>query len=112
MQAQESERAVAEMEQIVRALEIAPMVNVPQDFASRVMGQLPVRRRSPVTVLHRQTLGKRAAFAGVALLLCAMVAVSPTAARGSSLSVATEWACCLQLLGLMLLIGMLRRAGA
>jgi hypothetical protein len=66
---------------IVRALESAPRVEIPADFAARIARQLPAR---PAVVLTPGRYGQRAAVACLAVLLVLILALAHRAA-GSSL---------------------------
>lgn len=66
---------------IVLALESAPRVEIPADFAARIARQLPAR---PAVVLTPGRYGQRAAVACLAVLLVLILALAHRAA-GSSL---------------------------
>jgi hypothetical protein len=55
----------------VRALETAPRVEVPADFAARVAGQLPTRRPASLTRTH---YGYAAILIGMAVTFAALMA--------------------------------------
>ena len=59
---------------ILRALETAPNVEIPADFAARVANRLPVRRR-PVS-LTATHYGRNAVFLGMILSLVVLIALS------------------------------------
>ncbi len=95
-------------ERIVLALEAAPGVEVPPDFAARVMARVPAR---PLLRAGRRTAYGRHAMLVCALVLCAvMLAVLPAATRGSLEWIALEWIALTQLAGIVLWWS-LRQAG-
>jgi hypothetical protein len=59
---------------ILRALETAPNVEIPADFAARVASRLPIRRR-PVS-LTATHYGRNAVFLGMILTLVVLIALS------------------------------------
>jgi hypothetical protein len=69
-----SQSAMEDLDQrIVRALETAPRLQVPADFAVRVASQLPSRRPVSLTPTH---YGKNAMLAGIAVTLAALVVLA------------------------------------
>jgi hypothetical protein len=96
-----------EDDRIVRALEQAPAVRVPADFAARVMAQLPERKVARVPDWHglfmrRTHYGRNAMLAGAALLCCLLV-VAAVASHGGALGWRlTEWTALTQLAGIAL----------
>ena len=63
-------------DRITRALEQAPAVTVPADFAARVMAQLPERKVARVPAgfeVHRTHYGRNAMLVGAALLCCLLL---------------------------------------
>jgi hypothetical protein len=58
-------------QRIVRALETAPEIRIPADFAARVAAQLPARRR-PVS-LTRTRYGQSATLIGLVVTLATLV---------------------------------------
>ena len=70
-----------EMDRIVQALEAAPRVAVPDDFAVRLMARVPAQRQ-PRYVLRRPWMmqprvGRTLAAAALVLLLAGMVIAAP-----------------------------------
>lgn len=65
------------MEALVRALETAPAVDVPADFAARVMARVPETSRSAVSLKRARALtpryGRTAAFGATGVVLVAML---------------------------------------
>ena len=69
-----SQSAMEDLDQrIVRALETAPELQVPGDFAVRVATQLPARRPVSLTPTH---YGKNAMLAGIAVTFAALVVLA------------------------------------
>jgi hypothetical protein len=69
-----SQSAMEDLDQrIVRALETAPRLQVPDDFAVRVASQLPVGRPVSLTPTH---YGKNAMLAGIAVTLATLVVLA------------------------------------
>ena len=66
---------------IVRALENAPQLEIPADFAARVARQLPPR---PTAILSPARYGYRAAVACLVVLLAVILALAP---RGTGTSI-------------------------
>jgi hypothetical protein len=66
--------ADAEMDRrVLHALETAPRIDVPVDFAARVAGQLPARRPASLTPTH---YGQSAVFLGMILTLVMLIALT------------------------------------
>ena len=78
---------------ILRALETAPRVEVPSDFAARVARQLPPR---PAAVLSPARYGYRAAGACLVVLLVLMFAFAHRATGTSLYWTSIEWIFCAQ----------------
>ena len=85
-------------ERIVRALERAPDVTVPAEFAARVAGRLPERRAFAVRPARYGLMAMRISMAAlvIALLLVAMYAGQ----RGNVVARSMEWLLCIELVGL------------
>jgi hypothetical protein len=97
-----------EEDRITRALEQAPAVAVPADFAARVMAQLPERKvaRVPAGLLVRRThYGRNAMLAGAALLCCLLL-VGPIVSKGDAVWRLAEWTALAQLGGIALWCGL------
>jgi hypothetical protein len=66
--------ADAEMDRrVLHALETAPRIDVPADFAARVARQLPARRPASLTATH---YGQSAVFLGMILTLVILIALT------------------------------------
>lgn len=82
--------------QLTRALTAVPRVQVPADFSLRVMQQLParpaIRSLASLPAIRATYIGRRAAFAAVAILFVAMLAAALRAATpGHPASVILTW---------------------
>ena len=107
-----------EDDRITRALEQAPAVTVPVEFAARVMAQLPERKVARAydwsgLFVRRTHYGRNAMLAAAAVLCCLLV-VAGLASRGSSDAVwrITEWIVLAQLAGIALWWGLAWRTRA
>jgi hypothetical protein len=102
-----------EEERITRALEQAPAVTVPAEFAARVMAQLPERKAARVPAdglfVRRTHYGRNAMLAGAVLLCCLMVAAA-VASNGETAWRVAEWTALTQLAGIALWCGLAWRA--
>jgi hypothetical protein len=58
---------------VLRALEAAPSIEIPADFAARVARQLPARRPASLTPTH---YGRNAVLLGMILTLVVLIALS------------------------------------
>jgi hypothetical protein len=88
-------RADALDAQITMALEAAPRLSVPADFATRVAAKMPLRPRATLTPTH---YGAGAAFACLVALMVLMVGFAPMLAQGSGHWVSIQTMFCLQFL--------------
>ncbi len=98
------------MLRITASLERRPVVNVPEDFAARVMARVParpVRARMPMMVV-RQRYGVMALRAAVVVLLVTMLVIAAVFGRSSSWSL-LELTCLVEMAGLVLWMGLGRR---
>jgi hypothetical protein len=78
--------------QLIRALEAAPQVQVADDFALRLMARLPARR--PASFTQLPSVGRRVAYATLALLLAAMLAAALYSGPANPLvRTAVNWTC-------------------
>jgi hypothetical protein len=103
-----------EDDRITRALEQAPAVTVPADFAARVMAQLPERKVARVPAgfqVHRTHYGRNAMLAGAALLCCLLL-VGGIASKGGAAWWLAEWTALAQLAGITLWCGLAWRTRA
>jgi hypothetical protein len=106
-----------EDDRITRALEQAPAVTVPAEFAARVMAQLPERKVSRVPdwtglFIRRTHYGRNAMLAGVAVLCCVLMVAGIASNHGGVAWVATEWVVLTQLAGIALWWGLAWRTRA
>ena len=103
-----------EEDRITRALEQAPAVTVPADFAARVMAQLPEPKVAPGArrrglFVRRTHYGRNAMLAGAALLCCLLLVVA-AASNGGRAWWLTEWIALGQLGVITVWWGLARRA--
>ncbi|MBB5344567.1 hypothetical protein [Tunturibacter empetritectus] len=70
---------------VLHALETAPRVEVPADFAARVADRLPARRPVSLTATH---YGRNAVFLGMILTLVILIAVTLYNGRHASFGLA------------------------
>jgi hypothetical protein len=100
-----------EEDRITHALEQAPAVTVPADFAARVMTQLPERKAARVPdwrglFVRRTHYGRNAMLAGAALLCCLLL-VAGAASHGDPIAWRlAEWTALAQLAGIALWCGL------
>jgi hypothetical protein len=80
-------------ERILRALETAPRLEIPSDFAARVVRQLPPR---PAAILSPARYGYRAAVACLVVLLAVILALARRATGTSIFWISIEWIFCAQ----------------
>jgi hypothetical protein len=92
-------------ERVTRALERAPMVRIPADFAVRVAGRLPVRRAFVATTT---SYGLMAMRIGLAVLVLALVVVAMHSAGRGVFGIALEWVLCAELVALAVWLGGVR----
>lgn len=57
---------------LTQALESVPLVAISDDFSARVMAHIPVRRTLRYEIPAHASIGRRVAFAAIALLFVAM----------------------------------------
>jgi len=96
---------------ITRALEQAPAVTVPAEFAARVMARLPERKvlRVPAKqglFVRRTHYGRNALLAGAALLLCCLLVAGALGHGGGIAWQLAEWTALVQLGGIALWCGL------
>jgi len=98
------------LKQMTNALETAPDVQVPGDFAARVMARVPQQKRRHIVMpaIARARYGRFAMLAAMACILIAMVAFAPEGS--SSMGILIESALLAQLAALVLWFGRLRDA--
>jgi hypothetical protein len=110
-----------EEERITLALEQAPAVAVPADFAARVMERLPEPKAGWVSARRemwasrssrrRTHYGRNAMLAGAVLLCCLLVA-GAVASKGNAAWRLAEWTALAQLSGIALWYGLAWRTGS
>jgi hypothetical protein len=108
---QEPDLQRIEDDRITRALEQAPAVAVPADFAARLMVRLPERKTARVPAgsgwfVRRTHYGRNAMLAGAVLLCCLLVVAAVASNRGGVVWVAAEWLVLAQLGGIALWCGL------
>ena len=89
-------------ERVTRALEQAPNVTIPADFAARVAAQVPVRPRVAVRVPR---YGLLAAQIGMGVLVFALVVVAMHSTGRGVFGIALEWVLCAELVALAVWLG-------
>jgi hypothetical protein len=103
-----------EEDRMTRALEQAPAVAVPADFAARLMVRLPERKAARVPVgnewfVRRTHYGRNAMQAGAVLLCCLLVVAAAASNRGGVAWEMAEWIALTQLGGIALWRGLAGR---
>jgi hypothetical protein len=103
--AEDMDRALND--RVVASLERVPDLSsaIPEDFAARVAAGLAAKR--PVSV-RSTSYGRAATWAGLAILMVALIAVSYSGVEGSSLAVVVEWTLVLQFLAIAVWLGVRR----
>ena len=106
---QEPDLQRMEEDRMTRALERAPAVAVPADFAARLMARLPERKAPRVPAgsewfVRRTHYGRNAMLAGAVLLCCLLVVAASN--RGSVVWEMAEWIALAQLGGIALWRGL------
>jgi hypothetical protein len=101
-----------EEDRLTRALERAPTVAVPADFAARVMARVPERKvaRVPAGWFMRRTHYGRNALLAAATLLCCVLMAAAVVSNGGVGWWLTEWTVLAQLAAIALWWGLARRA--
>jgi hypothetical protein len=103
-----SERELAERSidmRIVRALEQAPQVRIPEDFAARVASQIPAQTvRVRTARVQARRVGFTVAAACLIALAVAMLALAPRTPH-STFYLALEWTLAAQFCGLAAWVG-------
>ena len=100
-----------EEDRIARALEQAPAVTVPAEFAAQVMAQLPERKVARAydwsgLFVRRTHYGRNAMLAAAAVLCCVLVVAGVASNHGGVAWQAIEWAVLAQLAGIALWWGL------
>jgi hypothetical protein len=83
---------------LTQALETAPAVRIPADFAARIASQVPpLHVHAPVTAsITPRHYGRNAAIVSMAVLLVLIFAVAHLATGSSLLWITAEWIFCAQ----------------
>jgi hypothetical protein len=84
-------------ERVVRALERAPEVSIPADFAARVAGRLPERRAFAVRPARYGLMTMRISMA---VLVISLVVVAMHSGGRSVFGIVLEWVLCAELVAL------------
>ncbi len=96
-------------ERLSSALETAPAITAPDDFALRVMQRLPASParvgRIPVGAVASPGIGRRVVFAAVFALIVAMLGIA-LYAHGGVASTAVEWSLAAELIVLGVWMGL------
>jgi hypothetical protein len=102
-----------EEDRMTRALEDAPHVTVPADFAARVMARVPQRKATRYGLpLRQRTHYGRNLMVGGAVLLCALLVAVAVGGQTTAAVRVAEWTIFAQLAGIALWYGMARRTQA
>jgi hypothetical protein len=98
------------MQQITAALETSPSVQVPSDFAARLMARVPQQkqRRIVVPAISRARYGRYAILAAMLLILVAMLVYAPRST--SNMGLIIQFTLLAELAALALWFGSLRKA--
>jgi hypothetical protein len=75
-------------QRLTRALETAPIPQIPPGFAARISATVPVRPPVSIQVTH---YGRSATLIGIVLLLAAMLALSARTVDPSTFNLVLEW---------------------
>ncbi|MBS1815629.1 MAG: hypothetical protein JSS87_12200 [Acidobacteria bacterium] len=97
-------------ERLTRALEKTPSIEIPANFAQRVLGALPERRWSPQIV--RSRYGRNAGIASMVLLACTLVALLVVQPQNAFVSLGVEPLLALQLGALVFWFAIRRKTSA
>ena len=97
-------------ERLTRALEKAPVVHPPADFAQRVMRSLP-ERRWPTQVV-RSRYGRNVSVVSMVLLACALLAMLVVRPQNTFLALGVEPLLALQLGALVYWVAVRRETSA
>ena len=92
---------------VVSALEMQPEVTIAADFAARVAGRVPARRKILAQTKELRTTHYGYWMLGICMvvLLVAMLAFAPRAIASSALWIGIEWTMCAQFVLLALWFG-------
>jgi type IV secretory pathway TrbD component len=102
-----AEAALAKLdERLIRSLEARPVVQVPEGFAARVAGQVPMRRPVLLTPTH---YGRNAMAVCMVVLAVAMLALALRSWERTPFGLALEWFVCAQFVALAMWLASWRR---
>jgi hypothetical protein len=88
------EMAAREFDQrLIRALEMAPELAIPSDFAARVASRMPVKQPISFKTTH---YGQLAMWIGMVVLLAALLASTLHIAHNSTFGLTLQWTLCAQ----------------
>jgi len=88
-------------QRLIRALEAAPSLNIPANFAERLASRLPARAPALDSItLPATRYGHNAILIGLAVLLAAMLVLAAHAANHATLEAILEWTLCAQFVAL------------
>jgi hypothetical protein len=90
---------------ITAALEQAPRVVAPEDFAARVAARVPVRSTLSAPALQGARFGWAAAVVSLVVLLAAMLWLAPRATPHAVYWIALEWLMCAQFCAVAIWVG-------
>ncbi len=92
---------------IVRALERSPDPSafIPENFAARMAGRIPVRRAISLRPTH---YGRNAMFLSMVALLVVLVVVALGGRDNSALGIVLDWCLCAQLIALAMWLSVRR----
>ena len=94
-------------QRVIHALEIAPELQVPADFAARIASLLPAQRPVSFTPTH---YGRYAMLASMVILMGALLFLAPKAAGRSVYELTLQWILCAQFIGLAVWLSVRRHA--
>ncbi len=79
-------------QRLIRALETAPSITIPSEFADRIAARLPAHPPASIPVSIPAThYGRTAMLIGIVLILSAMLALAAHTANHSTFQLAIEW---------------------
>jgi hypothetical protein len=88
-------------QRLIRALETAPICQIPPDFAVRLAASLPPRSSAPISATIPAThYGRSAILVGIVVVLAAMLTLAAHSANHSTFDVVLEWTLFAQFLAL------------
>jgi hypothetical protein len=97
-QSDPAQAAINELdERLIRALETAPTLQIPADFAARVATQLPAQRPISLPSTH---YGLYATIAGMVVIFIALLALSGRVTDHSVFGLTLQWTLCAQFIAI------------